>query len=158
MEFLMWFIIVLLFTISLAGVVIPLIPDTLPLWAGFLLYQFTMASHALPSSFWWGAGAITLLIVGADILANLFFVKKYGGSRYAMVGAAIGLLLGPFILGPVGILLGPFAAVIAIEWIMQKEWNKALRAAWGTVIALFSGAVAKIILQTIMIIWFFIVI
>ncbi|MBO8170864.1 MAG: DUF456 family protein [Bacillaceae bacterium] len=155
MDVLLWAIIIILFLTSLVGVIIPFIPDTILLWGGFLLYQFTLAEQGLPSGFWWGMAIITLFIIGADMLANLVFVKKYGGSRWSMLGAILGLLILPFVMGPVGILIGPFLVVFLIEWIKEKENAHAFKVAWGTLVALFSSSIIKIALQLIMIGWFF---
>lgn len=158
MEWVLWTVIILLFLLSIGGVIIPVLPDTLFVWAGFLLYQFVLADVSLPASFWWGMGMITLLIIGSDYVANLVFVKKYGGSRWAMAGAIFGMIFAPFIMGPIGILIGPFVTVLIIELFRKKEFESALKVGMATIFALFSSTIVKIVLQLIMIIWFFIVI
>ncbi|GAB7388654.1 DUF456 domain-containing protein [Bacillaceae bacterium] len=155
MEIVLWSLVILLFLVSLAGVVVPFIPDTLPLWAGFLLYQFTLAQEGLPASFWWAMGIVTVMIIGADLLTNLVFVKKYGGSRWSLAAAAAGLFFAPFFLGPLGILVGPFLCVCAVEWLQHRNGGRALKVAWGTLVALCSSTVAKLALQALMIAWFF---
>lgn len=156
MEVVLWGLIIVLFVLSLAGVVIPFIPDTLPLWTGFVLHHFLIA--ALPVGFWWAMGALTALIIGADLLSNLYFVKRYGGSGWSMAGGAIGLIVGPFLAGPLGILVGPLLLVMVIELLRQRKLIAALQASWGTLVGMFGSAAAKIGLQLAMIAWFTIVI
>ena len=158
MEILIWIIILLLCILSLIGVVVPVLPDTVFLWAAFLLSFFIEGVFPLPVSFWIGMGFITLLILGSDFISNAVLAKKYGASSWAVVGAVAGLILGIIIFGPLGIIVGPFLMVFIITFIESKDENQALKSAWGTVVAFFSSVVAKIILQLIMIIWYFLIV
>lgn len=156
MFFLEWTIIIFLFALSLIGVILPLIPDTLPLWVGFLLYRFTLAETGFPFVFWLGMIFISILIIGSDIFTNIYFVKRYGGSKWSILGAILGALAGTIILGPFGLILGPLLVVFLITFIESEETNKAFKTAVGTILAFFSSTVIKIVLQLIMIIWFFV--
>jgi uncharacterized protein YqgC (DUF456 family) len=55
-----------------------------------------------------GMAALTYVV---EFVASILGVKKYGGSRRAMVGAALGGIVGMF-LGIPGILLGPFVGAV----------------------------------------------
>ncbi len=151
-----WTLIILLFVFSIIGVIVPFIPDTILLWAGFLIYHFLGMGTGLPVSFWAAMVILTLLILSADFLMNAYFVKKYGGSKLAIIGAAVGLIMGTILLGPIGIVIGPFVLAFAIAFLEKKESNQAFKIGLATTFAVFSSAGAKIILQIVMIIWFFI--
>ncbi|NGQ96358.1 DUF456 domain-containing protein [Brevibacillus sp. SYP-B805] len=158
MEIVLWIIIGLLFALSLAGIFIPVLPDTILLWAGFLLYHFVLAEPGagLPASFWWGMAVLSVLLYGADLMTNLYFVKKYGGSKLSSLGAIAGIILGLFLFPPFGMLILPFLFVIGIEMLVQKQSpEKAFKVGIGSLVAFLSSAVVKLILQVIMIIWFF---
>jgi len=157
LEWILWALIGLCFIGSIAGVFIPIIPDALLVWAGFLLYQFGVAQpgQGLSAGFWWGMGALTLLIILSDLLANIVFVKKYGGSKWGIVASVAGVLIGPFLLGPFGFLIGPILAVFLVEWLLSKDPTLSMKIAFGTLAAFFSSSVVKIILQLAMMIWFF---
>ncbi|MEC9489080.1 MAG: DUF456 domain-containing protein, partial [Halanaerobium sp.] len=62
------------------------------------------------------------------------------------------------VFGPAGIIIGPFLFVMAIEILERREWRSALRVAAGAILGLFGSTVSKLILQLVMIIWFFTVI
>ncbi len=160
MEWILWTVIVVFFLGSMVGVFVPVIPDALLVWGGFLIYQFFIADpgQGLSSWFWWAMGAMTVLLILADILTNMVFVKKYGGSKWGMAASVLGLLIGPFVLGPLGIILGPVLFVLMIEWIQNKDLSLSVKIALGTLAAFFGSAAMKIMLQVIMIIWFFIAI
>ncbi|MGG4453828.1 DUF456 domain-containing protein [Brevibacillus porteri] len=159
MEIFLWVVVVLLFLLSIAGIFLPVLPDTILLWAGFLLYHFFIADPGagLPASFWWGMVVLSILLYGADLLTNMYFVKRYGGSKWSSIAAAVGIVLGIFIFPPFGMLILPFVFVVLVELMVQKQsMERAVKAGVGSLIGFLGSAVVKVILQVTMIIWFFI--
>ncbi|WP_409174216.1 DUF456 domain-containing protein [Brevibacillus fortis] len=159
MEIFLWIVVVLLFLLSIAGIFLPVLPDTILLWAGFLLYHFFIADPGagLPASFWWGMVVLSILLYGADLLTNMYFVKKYGGSKWSSIAAAVGIILGIFVFPPFGMLILPFVFVVLVELMVQKQsMERAVKAGLGSLIGFLGSAVVKVILQVTMIIWFFI--
>ncbi|WP_134686710.1 DUF456 domain-containing protein [Brevibacillus migulae] len=158
MDIILWIIVVLLFALSIAGIFLPVLPDTILLWAGFLLYQFGIAEPGvgLPASFWWGMVVMSILLYGADLMTNLYFVKKYGGSKLSSIGAVLGIILGIFFFPPIGMIVLPFLFVIGIETLIQKRpIEQAVKVGFGSLIAFLGSAVVKVVLQIVMIVWFF---
>ncbi|WCN36465.1 DUF456 domain-containing protein [Aneurinibacillus uraniidurans] len=161
MDAIIWTGIGVLFLLSLAGVIIPIIPDALLVWIGFLTYKFALGHVPLTWTFWVPMTVLTALLIGADLLSNAYFLKKYGGDKWSMIVATVGLLAGPLLLGaflgPFAILVGPFLAVWGLE-VVRGKGALAMRIATGTVLGFLSSTVAKIIIQLVMIIWFLIVV
>ena len=85
-----------------------------------------------------------------EFVASILGVKKYGGSRRAMVGAALGGLVGIF-LGIPGILLGPFVGAVIGELSLQHSLDEASRAGFGTVVGLAIGVAGKLAIGIAMI-------
>jgi uncharacterized protein len=160
MEIVLWVVIVALFLLGIAGVFLPVIPDTVPLWGGFLLYHFFVASpgEGLPASFWWGMVALSILLYGADLLTNMYFVKRYGGSKWSSFAAAVGIVLGIFIFPPFGMIILPFVLVVLAEMLQKQPLERAVKAGVGSLIGFLSSAVVKVVVQIAMIVWFFIAI
>ncbi|RNB91746.1 DUF456 family protein [Brevibacillus fluminis] len=161
MDIVLWIIVAALFAASLIAVFFPVLPEMLLLWAGFLLYQFTIAGSGagLPASFWWGMAIMTILLYGADFLTNAYFVKKYGGSKWSQFASIVGVILGAVLFPPFGIILFPFALVIIVEMIVQRQpLEHAVKAGVGSVVAFLGSAVMKVFLQIVMIVWFFLAI
>lgn len=158
MEFLWWTLIVISFIAAFAGMIFPIIPSVLMLWIGFFLYQFLLTDANIGWVFWIAMSILTVVLIFADIIANSYFVKKYGGSKAGERIAAIGVIVGSFIIPPFGIIIVPFVAVFVTELIIKKTIKESLLAAVGSLIGFLSGTIAKIVIQLIMIIWFFIAI
>ncbi|GAB3791023.1 DUF456 domain-containing protein [Virgibacillus kimchii] len=158
LDILIWIIIITLFLLSFAGVIFPIIPSVLVIWVGFLLYHFVLNPDQLNFFFWIAMIVFTIILIMADIIANSYFVKKYGGSKSGERGAAVAVIVGSFIMPPFGIIIVPFAVVFLIEMMQRRTTAEALRASFGSLIGFLSGTFAKVVLQFVMIVWFFIVI
>ncbi|MFW6282328.1 MAG: DUF456 domain-containing protein [bacterium] len=155
MNIILWIFIILLFLFSIIGVIIPFIPDTIPLWGGILLGFLLEPAPVLPTSFWIGMILLSLFILVSDYITSVFVVKKYGGSRLAILGSVAGLLIGPFIFGPPGIILGPLIVVFVIGLLEDKgSWQLSSKRALAVVAGIFSSYFIKICLQLVMIFWF----
>lgn len=158
MEIILWIVVVALFALSIAGIFLPVLPDTILLWAGFLLYHFFIAEPGagLPASFWWGMVGLSILLYGADVLTNMYFVKKYGGSKWSSAAAVVGIFVGIFVFPPIGMIVLPFVFVVLVELFVQNQtMERAVKAGFGSLIGFLGSAVVKVVLQLVMIIWFF---
>ncbi|MDX8046352.1 DUF456 family protein [Gracilibacillus sp. S3-1-1] len=158
MEFLWWTLIVICFVLAFVGIIFPIIPSVLVIWVGFFIYQFALAAENIGWIFWIAMVVLTLLLIFSDIIANSYFVKKFGGSKAGERMAALGVIVGSFVIPPFGIIIVPFLLVVITEIIQKKTTQEAFKAAFGSLIGFLSGTFAKIIIQLIMIIWFFIAI
>ncbi|WP_226035811.1 DUF456 domain-containing protein [Aquibacillus saliphilus] len=157
MDIIIWLLIVACFVLSFLGIIFPLIPSPLVLWIGFLVYFFFIADN-LSFIFWSAMVILTIVLIISDIIANSYFVKKYGGSKWGERIAAIGVIVGSFVFPPFGIILVPFLAVLVVEIMQKRSTEESFRAAIGSLLGFLGGAFAKVIIQIVMIVWFFIAI
>lgn len=158
MDIILWIIIVALFTGSFLGLVFPILPSVLFIWLGFIIYAFGMDGEQLNWLFWVAMLLITFLLIISDIVANSYFVKRFGGSKVGERAAAVAVIIGSFITPPFGIIYVPFLTVFIVEMIIKRTMKEAFYASVGSLIGFLGGTVAKVILQLVMIIWFFILI
>ncbi|SDM89825.1 DUF456 domain-containing protein [Sediminibacillus halophilus] len=154
MDIIIWILIAACFLLSFAGIIFPWIPAPLMLWIGFLLCFFFLDGD-LSMLFWIAMVVLTIILIGSDIIANSYFVKKYGGSKWGERIAAVGVIVGSFIIPPFGIIIVPFVAVFLTEILQQKTTEQAWRASLGSLLGFLGGAVAKVVIQLVMVIWFF---
>jgi uncharacterized protein YqgC (DUF456 family) len=85
------------------------------------------------------------LAFGIDLLASILGAKKVGASRAAVVGAALGAVVGLFFSLP-GLIVGPFLGALAGELLVGKTWKEAGKAGLGTWLGMVLGAIAKLAL------------
>ncbi|HLR09026.1 MAG TPA: DUF456 family protein [Bacillota bacterium] len=151
MTVVVWILIIVMFVLSFVGIIYPLIPSPLVLWVGFLLYEFAIAADHLHVGFWMIAALLTMVLIAADILANSYFVKKFGGSKWGERLAGVAVIAGSFIYPPFGIFIVPFVTVLAVEMMQKRTAQEAVRAAIGSLIGFLGGAFAKVMIQLVMI-------
>ncbi|WP_338472393.1 DUF456 family protein [Niallia sp. XMNu-256] len=154
MELLWWGLIIVLFVLSFVGIIYPLIPSIVTIWGGFIVYQFLINPNELSLWFWISMVVLSAVLIGSDIIANSYFVKRYGGSKTSERLAAIATIVGSFIFPPFGIILVPFLSVFVTEFILQKDGIKAIKIGFATIIGFLGGSIAKVLIQLIMIVWF----
>lgn len=159
MELMYWIIIIALFVISFVGLIYPILPSVLFLFGGFLLYGVFFSFEPFNWFFWVVQGLFLVLLFGADFVANMIGVKKYGGTKAGIWGSTIGILVGPFVIPFLGIIIGPFLGAILAEWLVnKKEFKDAMKIGFGSVIGFISSVVTKGIIQALMILYFFMVV
>lgn len=149
-SIILWILGALLAFTGLAGMLLPLLPGAPLLFLGLLLGAWAEGFRYI--------GIWTLLLLAAlaaltyvvEFAASILGVKKYGGSRRAMVGAAVGGIAGIF-LGIPGILFGPFVGAVIGELSLQRSLDEASRAGFGTVVGLAIGVAGKLAIGITMI-------
>lgn len=104
--------------------------------------------------FWVIIVIFTVILIVSDIIVNSYFVKKFGGSKWGERSAGIAVIVGSFIIPPFGILIIPFFTVIVVEMLQKRSTKEALLASVGSIIGFLGGAVAKVVMHLLMIIWF----
>jgi len=144
----------LFFAAGLAGTILPGIPGAPLIWLGMLIYGIFTGFSNLTVGFFIGQALAVGLVFFIDYAANVWGVRRYGGSRAAVLGSVAGIVLGIFILGPLGIIFGPFLGAVAGEIIAQKPLSAALRSGVGTIIGMVGGMAFKLVVLAGMIIWF----
>lgn len=154
MNIILWIIVIALFIISFVGLLYPVIPSVVLIWIGVLVAHFFISPIALSWWTWITFIIITTLLFVADYLATLYFVQRYGGSKWGIRMATIGVIIGCFVVPPFGILIIPFILVFITELILRAPLLIALKIAVGTFIAFISSTFAKALLQLLMIIVF----
>jgi hypothetical protein len=149
---------VVFFTVGVMGTVLPALPGAPLIWLGMLIYGFFVKFQNLPWTFYAAQGLAVVLIFLVDYLAGIWGARRYGGSRGAILGSILGGLLGVLLLGPFGLIFGPFIGAVAGELYQRSSLEKAFQVGFGTVIGFLGGTVLKLVVELIMIVWFFITI
>ncbi|PFK30715.1 hypothetical protein COI93_21930 [Bacillus cereus] len=154
MTVLLTLCIIACFIVSFIAFIYPIIPGILGLWAGYLIYHFGINDGELTTSFWILQIIFTVIIFIADFIANGYFLKKYGSTKWSERVGMISIIVGSFFFPPFGLIIIPFLSVFMTEIMHKKTPKEAFMVGIATVVGFLSSTVAKAILQIIMIIIF----
>ncbi len=94
--------------------------------------------------------AIGVAIWGVDLAAGILGARAFGASRWAILGAGLGLLVGMF-LGLPGIVLGPAVGAIVLEYARDPDFERALKAGAGAFVGFVLGSAVKVSLAFVLV-------
>ena len=146
----LWFLAAALVVTGLIGLVLPAIPGAPLIFFGLLLAAWT--EDFVYVGLWTIVvlAVLALLTYGIDLWATIFGAKKFGASKYAVIGAVLGSIVGIF-WGFPGVIFGPFIGAVVGELSAQKNLRQATRAGIGATIGLVLGAALKLAMAFAMI-------
>ena len=137
--------------VGLIGVVAPILPGVPLAWLGFFIYAIGTGFDRISLTTTIVFSVLTAIIIVLDLLAPMLGAKKFQASKWGMLGAFLGAIVGIFTLGFWGIILGPFIGAFLFELLFARKQTKgALKAATGTAVGCLVGALVKIIFILIM--------
>jgi uncharacterized protein YqgC (DUF456 family) len=143
---LLWYLLAaVLIVAGLVGTVLPALPGLPLMFAGMLLAAWANGFQRVGA--WTIAllAVLTVISIGVDIGATALGAKRVGAGKGAMLGAAIGTLVGAFFAVP-GLILGPFLGAMAAELLRGRELAHASKIGFGTWIGLAVGTAFKLAL------------
>ena len=141
----------LLMLVGLVGVFAPILPGIPVAWLGLFIYAIGTGFERISLTTVIVFAAITALIMLLDFLAPVLGAKKFQASKYGVLGAFLGMIMGIIFLGFWGVILGPFLGAFLFELLFARKKTKgALKAAFGTFIGYVVGALVKVIFIFIM--------
>ncbi len=140
----LWYVVAtILVIVGLVGTVLPALPGVPMVFCGLLLAAWADGFAHVGGLTLFVLGVLTVITLAIDFIAGVLGAKKVGASRYAVIGAALGTLLGLFF-GLPGLLLGPFVGALAGELIAGGTLRKATGVGAGAWLGFLLGAIAKL--------------
>ncbi len=141
---------VFLWLLALVLTFVPMMPATLIILGAAVLQEALVGFSELSAFDWVLLAGLGLLAMALDNLAAVYGAKRYGAGRAGIWGAVIGAIVGGLLLGPLGFLLGPFLGALVAELLSGKSGAEATRAAWGSLLGVLGGVVAKAVVHVAM--------
>jgi uncharacterized protein YqgC (DUF456 family) len=154
MELFWWSTVLLLMAIGLVGSILPVFPGTTLILAAAILHRIMLGPAK--SIGWWSIAALVALTLASyalDFAGSWYGARRFGASRWGVVGAVTGAIIGLFF-GLPGLLLGPIIGTFAGEIIGGQRFIAAGRAGWGALLGNLAGTLARLLIALAMVGWF----
>jgi uncharacterized protein len=139
----LWFIALPLVLVGVVGTIMPALPGPILVFAGLLVAAWADGFSRVGIFTLTLLGILTIAAYVVDVMLTAMGVQRLGATRYAMAGAALGMLVGLFF-GLPGLVVGPFAGALAAEYIAMRDLRGATRAGLGAWLGLLVGTAAKL--------------
>jgi uncharacterized protein YqgC (DUF456 family) len=146
----LWILAVVLIVVGVVGTVLPALPGAILVFAGVALAAW-IDDFARISGWTLGVlGVLTVIAWATDYVAAAAGAKKAGASKHAIVGAAIGTVVGVFT-GLIGLIFMPLAGAALGEYIAQKDALRAGKVGVATWLGMVAGTAAKVAIVFLMV-------
>ena len=132
-----------LVVVGFIGVVVPAVPGPILIFAGLLLAAWSDGFQRVGVPTMVLLGLLTVATYFVDIAMIAAGMKRFGTTKRAMAGAALGTFAGLFF-GLPGLIIGPFAGAVLGELTTDANWRVAGRAGLAAWIGFLLGTMAKI--------------
>jgi uncharacterized protein len=140
----------LLFLAGIVGAIVPWMPGPLFVVAGALVWAIATDFAAIGFGRLAVLAALAVLSFGLDFLAGAVGARRYGASRWGVVGAVVGAVVGLFV-GPLGLILGCAVGAVAGELLAGADLAGGVRSGLGALVGLLAGLVAELVVVVTMI-------
>ncbi|UCE31918.1 MAG: DUF456 domain-containing protein [Burkholderiales bacterium] len=148
-EVLLWILVVCLIGVGIAGTILPMLPGTALVFAGILLAAWIDDFARVGTTTLFVLGMLTALAWVVDYFAGILGAKRVNATREAVIGAAIGTVLGVFS-GLWGLLFMPLAGAAIGEYIAIRDTVRAGHVGIATWVGILLGAVVKVAITFLM--------
>jgi uncharacterized protein len=148
--YLLWILAGVLVLVGLAGTILPMLPGVPFVFGGLLIAAWIDNFQRIGWPTLTVLAVLTAVALIVDFVATMLGAKRAGASKLALVGAAIGSVVGIFF-GLIGIFIFPFVGAVIGEFIERRKLGQAGKVGFATWLGLLFGALAKLALALTMI-------
>ncbi len=136
---------------GLSGIILPVIPSTPLIWLGIFIYAVCDGFESISRLLLLIFAVLTIFSVVLDYFGGVIGAKKFGATKWGMIGSIFGCIGGFFTGGIVGIIIGSFLGAVLLELIFDKDLEGAFKSGVGTLVGFIGGAITKLTIGVIMI-------
>jgi len=152
MDYVLLGIAIVMMIVGIAGCLLPVLPGPPLTYLGLVVLHFTKFGPVSTNLFII-LGVVAIVVTVIDYIVPIWGTRQFGGSKYGMRGAAVGLVIGLF-LGPFGIIAGPFIGAVVGELLFKDDIKYALKAGFGSLLGFLTGVGLKLAASLLMTFYF----
>lgn len=97
---------------------------------------------------------VTIVVTALDYVIPAAGAKKYGSTKWGILGAIVGMIVGIIYFPPLGMIIGAFLGAVAVEMLVGKSTREAMKAGWGVFMGTMLGTILKLIASGVMTFYF----
>lgn len=141
--------------VGLIGIFVPALPGVILVFVGTLLYAWATDFQVISAGYIIFFAALAAMAWAVDYIASLLTAKKYGTSKYGIIGSIILGILGLIFFSIPGLIIGQLLGVIIGELCFGKEMRNAVKSGLAVFVGYLLGNIVKIVLCSIIIVVFY---
>ena len=141
----------LLALVGLIGTVLPVIPGTILIFAGALLYAFADGFQVVGWPTLVVLGVLTAVATTADLWATSVGAKIGGASGWSVVIGLLAGLVGFVVFNLPGAIIGAVLGVLLTEIVRVRDWKQALKAGSGWLVGWILSTVVQLGIGLVMV-------
>jgi uncharacterized protein YqgC (DUF456 family) len=130
--------------IGIVGTVLPILPGLALVLAAAVAYGFIVGWNAVAIV----AMAVIVLLFGVGSAAKYVLAgqsaKKGGAPRQSLMFAALGAVIGFFVIPVLGLVIGGIGALVVAEYLRTHDWGSAWRSSRTTLLGIGTGVLVEI--------------
>ncbi|MDX9904184.1 MAG: DUF456 domain-containing protein [Bacteroidales bacterium] len=142
MDYILLALAIILMIAGIAGCLLPVLPGPPLSYLGIVLLHLTRFAD-ISKNLFIILGVVAVVVTVIDYVVPIWGTRQFGGSKYGMRGATVGLIIGLF-LGPLGIITGPFIGAVVGELIFKDDIKYAIKAGFGSLLGFLTGVGLKL--------------
>ena len=141
---------------GLAGVFLPVLPGVPLVFAGAFIYAWSTSFEVITVGNIVLFAVLTAIASAVDYVGGLITAKKYGASKYGLIGGILGGILGLIVLGIPGLIIGQLAGVILGEMYFGKQMKESFTSGFAMFVGYILGSTVKVFFAGLIVIIFYI--
>jgi uncharacterized protein YqgC (DUF456 family) len=141
----------LIMLVGLIGTVLPIIPGTILIFAGALLYALVDGFQVVGWPTLVVLGVLAAVATTADLWASSIGAKIGGASGWSVVIGLLAGLVGFVVFNLPGAIIGAILGVLLTEIVRVGDWRQALKAGSGWVVGWILSTVVQLGIGLIMV-------
>ncbi|HHT9128067.1 MAG TPA: DUF456 domain-containing protein [Candidatus Wujingus californicus] len=139
---------------GMAGIIVPIIPSIPLIWLGSFIYAIFTHFEKITWVVLLIFALLTIFSIVLENIGNVYGAKRFGATKWGIIGSIVGTGVGFYTGGPIGLILGPVIGTIVFEFIGGKGYKGALKSGLGNFVGFLGGSILKFVVGLAMIIVF----
>lgn len=129
--------------------ILPVFPGVIFTLGAVGIFVVWRGYEAIGAFSFWLIVALGFFYFFVDWIAGIIGAKKFGASKFGVLGVILGGILGPLALGFPGLIIGPVLGGFTLEFFANRDLKRSLRLSQGALVGFILGTFGKLLIAAI---------